>query len=182
MTGMVVATGIATLLMVLLATTWATFGRRALEVEARARIQQEGVLAAEALARDFGGFLADAPPGVIEAMSYGGNGSYQYQFTDYTVDVNNPGLLLLTYSGTRSPPSGTIVVQYWFDSTNNLLRRQNLSTGIETTVAQYVTDFRAEAYGVNQVQITITIAYPLTPREKPKPYFKSAFTLIATHP
>ncbi len=75
-TEMVVATGLATLLMMLLATTWATFGRPALEVEARARIEQEGILAAQSLACDFGGFLADTP-GRTGTMSGGTPNPYR---------------------------------------------------------------------------------------------------------
>src|SRR5262249_10249035 len=43
---MVVAAGLATLLMTVLAFSWAAFGRPTIEVEARARITQEGILAA----------------------------------------------------------------------------------------------------------------------------------------
>ena len=77
MTEMVVATVLATLLMMMLATTWAAFGRPALEVEARARIEQEGILAAQSLACDFGGFLADTP-GRTATVGVGSQNPYQF--------------------------------------------------------------------------------------------------------
>ena len=61
LTEMVVAAVLATLLMSLLAMSWVAFGRPALEVEARARIAQEGILATQSIACDLGGFLADTP-------------------------------------------------------------------------------------------------------------------------
>ena len=51
---------LATILGLLLAMSCATFGRPALEVDARARITQEGILAAQSIACDLGGFLADS--------------------------------------------------------------------------------------------------------------------------
>ena len=47
---MIIASVLATLLLSLLALTWASFGRTALEVEARARITQEGILATQSIA------------------------------------------------------------------------------------------------------------------------------------
>src|SRR4051794_36326829 len=84
-TELVVASVLAALLMILLATTWATFGRPALEVEARARIVQEGVLAAQSIACDLGGFLADSPgrTGTLD----------QYRFKDW--DLSHGDALLL---------------------------------------------------------------------------------------
>src|SRR5438128_1030412 len=93
-TELVVASVLAALLTILLATTWATFGRPALEVEARARIVQEGVLAAQSIACDLGGFLADSPgrtgPLIPGAQS-------PYQFLDW--DLSHGDALLLNFRG-----------------------------------------------------------------------------------
>lgn len=167
-TEMVVATGLASLLMILLATTWATFGRPALEVEARARIEQEGILAAQSLACDFGGFLADAP---------GRTGSYQdkvtspYQSASPPWNVSTPGVLLLNFCG--SPTTEVIVITYQLQG--NLLVRTNSSTGLTTTVSRYVTAFSAvtDPDNSNQVILTISITYR---------NFTSTFTLIGVAP
>lgn len=149
---MVVATALGVLLMLLVATTWATFGRPALEVESRARIEQEGILAAQSLACDFGGFLADTP-GRTGTMSVGAENPYQ--FTGW--DVSTPGVLLLNYYVASTPPVITISYQLVGDQ----LVRTNSSTGVSTTVARYVTGFTAatDPNNANQVLITLTIAY-----------------------
>ena len=89
-----------------MATTWATFGRPALEVEARARIEQEGILAAQSLACDFGGFLADTP-GRTGTMSVGAQNPYQ--FTGW--NASNSGVLLLNYYVASTPSVITITYQ-----------------------------------------------------------------------
>jgi hypothetical protein len=167
-TEMVVATGLASLLMIVLATTWANFGRPALEVEARARIEQEGILAAQSLACDFGGFLADTP---------GRTGSYQdrlaspYQAASPPWDLSTPGVLILNFYGAST--SDVIAITYQLEG--NLLVRTNSSTGVTTTVARYVTDFSpaTNPNDSSQVVITITIAYR---------NFTSTFTLIGVDP
>ena len=164
LTEMVVASGLATLLMILLGSTWATFGRPALEVEARARIEQEGVLAAQSLACDFGGFLADAP-GRTSAMQIGVASPYQASSPPW--DTSAPGVLLLNFYGQST--SDAVVIRYQLQG--NELVRTNSSTGASTTAARYVTAFAATADpgNINQVVITLTIAYR---------NFTTTFTLI----
>jgi hypothetical protein len=168
MTEMVVATGLATLLMILLGTTWAAFGRPALEVEARARIEQEGILAAQSLACDFGGLLADLP-GRTGAMQTGAASPYQASSPPW--DVSNPGVLLLNFYGAST--TDAIVISYQLEG--NVLVRTNSSSGVSTAVARYVTTFSAAANpnNVNQVVITITVAYQS---------FTTTFTLIGVPP
>ena len=151
-TEMVVSTALGVLLMMLVATTWATFGRPALEVESRARIEQEGILAAQSLACDFGGFLADTP-GRTGTMTAGR--ADPYQFTGW--DVSTPGVLLLNFYVAATPPVITISYQL----VGNQLVRTISSTGGSTTVARYVTGFTAAVSpgNPNQVVITLTIAY-----------------------
>jgi hypothetical protein len=167
-TELVVATGLGTLLMMLLATTWTAFGRPALDVEARARIEQEGILATQSLACDFGGFLADTP-GRTGTMSVGGPNPYQSLSPFW--DLSNPGVLLLNFRGATI--SDVIVISYQLEG--NLLVRTNFSTGVSTAVARYVTGFSAAAdpNNANQVSITITIAYR---------NFTTTFTLVGVNP
>src|SRR6516164_8231331 len=80
---------LAALLGVLLGMSCATFGRPALEVDARARIAQEGILATQSLACDLGGFLADTS---------GRSGSLnQYVFVNW--DLSSGNALVLNYYG-----------------------------------------------------------------------------------
>jgi hypothetical protein len=165
-TEMLVATGLGVLLVMLLGTTWVAFGRPAVDVECRARIQQEGVLAAQSLVADFGGFLADTAgrQGTINATS-----PNSYQFTGW--DVSTPGVLLLNYYG--SDQSSVVVVSYQLHG--NLLTRTNSSSGITTTVSRYVTAFAAAADpdNANHLIITITISYR---------NFTTTFTLVGVRP
>jgi hypothetical protein len=167
-TELVVATGLATMLLMLLASAWANFGRPALEVEARARIEQEGILAAQSLACDFGGFLADTP-GRTGKMQTGQ--SAPFQASNPRWDLGNPDVLLLNFYG--SATSDSIVIGYQLHG--NVLVRTNYSTNVATTVARYVTGFSAVADpdNFNQVLITLTIAYQ---------NFTTTFTLIGVAP
>jgi hypothetical protein len=168
---MVIATGLASLLMMLLATTWATFGRPALDVEARARIEQEGILATQSLACDFGGFLPDVPKS-SGAMSDGVQRPYPYQAAGSPPwNVSNPGVLMLNFYGAST--SEVVTVTYQLEG--NQLVRTSTSTGVQTTVARYVTGFTPAPVQdqPNQVSITITIGYG---------NFTSTFTLVGVSP
>ncbi len=166
---MIAATGLATLLMIMLATTFYNFGRPALEVEARARIEQEAILAAQSLACDFGGFLADSP-GRTGTFQDGAS-SPSYQLSTLPSGLSAPGQLVLCFYGV-TPTSDAISITYGLQG--NLLVRTNSSTGVTTTVAKYVTYFNAsqDPNNLNQVDITITIAYR---------NFASTFTLIGVY-
>ena len=163
---MVVATFLGALLMMMLGTTWAAFGRPALEVEARARIEQEGILAAQSLACDFGGFVADTPG---RTGTVGVGSQNPYQFTGW--NVSTPGVLLLNFYGATS--SDVVVISYQLQG--SVLLRTNSSTGVSTSVARYVTGFSAAAdpNNLNHMVITITIAYR---------NFTSTFTLVGVSP
>jgi hypothetical protein len=165
-TEMVVASVLTSLLMTLLAITWGAFGRPAMEVEARARIEQEGILAAQSLAYDFSGFLADTP-GRTGTMNVGSQNPYQFSGWN----LSTPGVLLLNFYGASL--SDVIAISYQLEG--NVLVRTNSSTGVSTAVARYVTAFSAAAVpdNLNQVQITITIAYR---------YFTTTFTLVGVSP
>jgi hypothetical protein len=171
---LIIATGLTALLLMLLATTWATFGRPALEVDARARIEQEGILAAQSLACDFGGFLADSP-GRIGTIQVGVASPPPPSSTPFW-NASNPGVLLLNFYGATT--SEVIVIRYELIANSqgvNQLVRTNSSTGVATTVASYVTAFSAAANpsDATQVVITLTIAYR---------NFATTFTLIGVPP
>lgn len=169
MTELIVASALGALLMTLVATTWANIGVPALEVEARARIEQEGILAAQSLACDFGGFLADLP-GRTGAMQTGAANTYRASGTP-PWDTSHPGVLMLNFTGPGQPPA--IVVTYQLEGSQ--LVRTNSSTGASTTVARYVTAFSAAAdpNNSNHLIITLTIAYR---------NFTSTFSLIGVAP
>jgi prepilin-type N-terminal cleavage/methylation domain-containing protein len=158
---MIIASVLTALLGMLLAGACATFGRPALEVEARARITQESIMAAQSLACDLGGFLADSP-GRTGTLS-------QYQFVDW--DLSQGDVLLLNFQGGGS--GNPIVISYQLQG--NQLVRSNSSTGVATTIANYVTGFTVApvANNANQALITITIAFR---------YFTGTYTLIGVSP
>jgi len=158
---MIIASMLSALLGILLAQACVTFGRPALEVEARARITQESILAAQSLACDLGGFLADSP-GRTGTLS-------QYQFVDW--DVSQGDVLLLNFQGTGS--ADLVIISYQLQG--NQLVRSNSSTGVATTIANYVTGFTVAPVpnNANQALITITIAFR---------YFTGTYTLTGVTP
>jgi prepilin-type N-terminal cleavage/methylation domain-containing protein len=166
---MIVACALASLLGLLLAQACATFGRTALEVEARARIAREAILATQSLACDLGGYLADSP---------GRTGTLtQYPFGAPPWDLSQgspPGSILwLNFQG--ASPGNPIVIKYEWLATGNQLLRFNSSTNVTTTIANYVTAFSVEPEPGNSanVQITMTIAYR---------NFTATYTLIGVSP
>jgi prepilin-type N-terminal cleavage/methylation domain-containing protein len=158
---LVVAAVLSTLLMSLLAISWVAFGRPALEVEARARIAQEAVLATQSIACDLGGFLADTP-GQTGTLA-------QYQFVDW--NLSNSGVFLLNFQGAN--PGDVIVITYQLSG--NQLVRSNSSNGVSTTIAKYVTAFSVteNPNNTSQALIQITIAFR---------YFSATYTLIGVPP
>jgi hypothetical protein len=157
----VLAAFLATILGLLLAMSCATFGRPALEVDARARITQEGILAAQSIACDLGGFLAD---------SSGRTGtSSQYSFTGW--DLSQGDALVLNFQG--ATPGDLIVITY--QQSGNQLVRYNSASGITTTIASYVTAFSVAPNPDNTSQafIQITIAFR---------YFSATYTLVGVNP
>jgi Tfp pilus assembly protein PilW len=157
------ASVLATLLGVLLAMSCATFGRPALEVEARARITQEGILAAQSIACDLGGFLAD---------NLGRTGRLdQYVFVNW--DVSNGNVLVLNYYGATTTPRDLVNITYQLSG--NQLVRYDSTSGVTTTIANYVTAFSVEQDPNNpsQALIQITIAFR---------YFNATYTLIGVNP
>jgi Tfp pilus assembly protein PilW len=158
---LIIASMLASLLGILLATACATFARPALEVEARARIAQESILAAQSLACDLGGFLADSP---------GRTGTLnQYQFIDW--DLSQGDVLLLNFQG--ASPMDLTIISYQLQG--NQLVRSNSSTGVVTTIANCVTGFAVAPVpgNANQALITITIGFR---------YFTGTYTLIGVSP
>ncbi len=158
---MVVGSILATLLGMLMAGACATFGRPALEVEARARIEQEAILATQSIACDLGGFLADGP-GRTGTLGH-------YPFVDW--DLSSGNVLLLNFQD--STTQDIVVITY--ELQGNLLVRTNSSTGVTTTIAKYVTNFSVSSVPDNagQALIQFTIAFR---------YFTGTYTLVGVTP
>ncbi len=164
---LIIASMLTAMLGVLLAQACVTFGRPALEVESRARITQEAILATQSLACDLGGFLADSP---------GRTGtSSQYNFVSPPWNLTNgspPGSeLWLNFQGASS--EDLFFIRYYLDGKN--LCRYNTSTTVNTTIASHVTGFTVEQdpISASNVQINITIAYR---------FFTATYTLIGVPP
>jgi hypothetical protein len=156
-----VASVLSAFLGLLLAMSCASFGRSAVEVESRARITQEGILAAQSIACDMGGYMADAS---------GRTGtSTQYSFTGW--DVSQGNILILSFQGT----TGSDVIVITYQLSGDKLMRFNSSTGVTTTIARYVTAFAvgSNAEDASQAEIQFTVTFR---------YFKSTFTLIGISP
>jgi hypothetical protein len=154
-------TVLATLLGMLLGMACATFCRPALEVDARARITREGILAAQSLACDMGGFVAE---------SVGRTGTVtQYSFTSW--DLSQGNALVLNYQGANT----TDLIAITYQLSGKSLVRYNSSTGVTTTVATYVTAFSVAPYPDNetQAQIVITVSFR---------NYSATYTLIGISP
>jgi hypothetical protein len=159
----VLASFLATLLGMLLAMSCATFGRPALEVDARARITQEGILAAQSIACELGGYLPDA---------VGRTGtSSQYVFSGWGHSQGN--VLVLNFQGTSASPTDSIQITY--QQSGDQLVRYDSETGVTTSIAKYVTGFSVAPYPDNtsQALIQITISFR---------YFTATYTLIGVPP
>ena len=157
----VMASFLATLLGLLLAMSCATFGRPALEVDARARLTQEGILAAQSIACDLGGFLADSTGRTGTAT--------QYSFSGW--DLSQGSVLVLNFQGATS--SDLIAITYQLSG--DQLVRYNSENGVTTTIAKYVTGFAVAPNPDNtsQALIQITVAFR---------YFTATYTLIGVSP
>jgi Tfp pilus assembly protein PilE len=157
------ASVLATLLGVLLAISCATFGRPALEVDARARITQEGILAAQSIACDLGGFVAD----------HSGRTGTATQYVFFGWDLSQGNALVLNYYGATTSTTDQVHITYQLS--RNQLVRYDSTSGVTTTIANYVTAFSVAANPDNtsQALIQITIAFR---------YFSATFTLIGVSP
>jgi type II secretory pathway component PulJ len=167
---MIVAFTLASMLGILLAQACATFGRTALEVEARARIAREAILATQSLACDLGGFLADGLGRTGTLTQYQFVGSPQW---DASQGSPSGSLLWLNFQGASS--GNPIVIKYeWLAGSNQLVRFDS-STGVTTTTANYVTTFSVapEPGNAANVQITLTITFR---------NFAATYTLIGVKP
>ena len=152
---MVVAIFLTALLAVLMAAAAATFARPAAEVDGRTRLALEASMAAEALARDLSGYLAD------NSDNKPGNLT-QYRFINW-IPAN--GSLVLNYQGTPLA-SASVSVTYLLQ--NSTLVR-TLSNPVESVVvASHVTGFNASLCNQDgtpnpagsSVMIEITLTYP----------------------
>ncbi len=169
---LVVATFLTALLAVLMAAAAATFARPAAEVDGRTRLALEASMAAEALARDLGGYLADnsGVPGTLT----------QYQFSNWNPSSDGT-ILFLNYQGT-SPGSPYVIVTY--QQQDYRLVRTQLSNGDQTVVARYVTGFLVQPDPTNaaNVRIQVTLTYPDPSSQRQIPSFSGTYVLIGVPP
>jgi len=178
-TEMVLGTFLMALLAVLLAAAVATFARPAAEVDGRTRLALEASLAAEALARDLGGYLADnsGVPGTLT----------QYQFNNW-VPSSDGTTLVLNYQGT--PPAPVSLSVTYLQQNYGLVR--TLSNGVQSVVvASHVTGFNASlcdsdgspdlAGSYLRIEITLTYPGPSSPRQS-NPSFSGTYVLIGVQP
>jgi prepilin-type N-terminal cleavage/methylation domain-containing protein len=187
---MAVATSLLALLGVLLASAVATFARPANEVDHRTRVAIEANLAAEALARDLGGYLADsqADPGTL----------IQYQLSTsapWSCSSDNK-VLSLTFT---KPGSPDVTVTYQMNVNHQLERISNLtSPSLDTVIAGHLADFSAYLYDKDghskspvdylyvsgdYVRIEMTLAYyPAAIDVDRKGNFSGTYVLIGALP
>ena len=128
-------------------------------------------MAAEALARDLGGYLADdaGVPGTLT----------QYQFSNWNPSSDGT-ILFLNYQGTSPEPP--VIVTY--QQQNYGLVRTQLSNGVQTVVARYVTGFLVQPDPTNatHVRIQVTLTYPDPSSQRPIPSFSGTYVLIGVPP
>src|SRR5271166_299813 len=178
-TEMVIAAFLTAFLALLLATAVATFARPAAEVDGRTRLALEASLAAEALARDLSGYLADnsGVPGTLA----------QYQFYNWYTSSDG-SMLFLNYQGTSPGPPYVLVT---YQQQNYGLVR-TLSNPVQSVVvASHVTGFNASLCnpdgtpnpaGSNvMIEITLTYPDPSSPRQG-NPKFSGTYVLIGVQP
>jgi len=168
---MVVAIFLTALLAMLLAAAVATFARPATEVDGRTRLALEASMAAEALARDLGGYLADnsGVPGTLT----------QYQFSNWNPSSDGT-ILFLNYQGTSPGPPYVIVT---YQQQDYRLVRTQLSNGVQT-VARYVTGFLVQPDPNNpaNIRIQVTLTYPDPSSQRQIPSFSGTYVLIGVPP
>lgn len=182
MTEMIVATTLGTFLVILLATTWSTFGATALEVEARARVEREGVLAIQSLAYDISGFLDDEPTSPSSGRPWGkmsDGGLNPYQFSKW--DTSNSEILVLYFSDGSTSTAYCVKYELQIDPDPRqgyqlvrVLTKQSTPVW-QSTVARHVVEngLNVIPAGSNQVQIQLTIRYR---------NIQSTFILIGVQP
>ncbi len=178
---MVVATFLAALLAVLLAAAAATFVRPAGDVDGRTRLALEASMAAEALARDLSGYLADNSfnPGTLT----------QYKFSNW---VPGSGSLVLNYQSSPppAPAPATVSVTYVLGPNNTLVRSLSYPLPSEPlVVASHVASFNTSLCNLDgtlnsmgsYLNIAITLTYPDPPSTR-LPSFTGTYVLIGVQP
>jgi prepilin-type N-terminal cleavage/methylation domain-containing protein len=164
---------VVSMMMALLATlmggAWASFGRAASDVLARARIAQEASLAAESLSRDLSGYRtsADARLGGLKA-------------SQFLARLEPGGTSLQLCYDSQTSPNGTVdwasdpVICY--QQVADRLVRIDQEAGTSTTIAKYLTNFQVSSSSVGSasaVRIELTFTYRT---------FEKTYTLIGIDP
>ena len=194
---MVVASFLTALLAVLMAAAAVTFARPAAEVDGRTRLALEASLAAEALARDLSGYLADNsdnpgnltkyqlspyPPNVPNVPYFSTSSDYTTLFLYY--QESSSLFLLVTY---QQQKYGLVRTLSYAGSTFQSAISPPISSVV---VASHVTDFNASLCNSDGtlnpdtgtfVKIEITLTYPDPPSNR-LPSFSATYVLIGVQP
>ena len=182
---MVVTIFLTALLAVLLATAAVTFTRPAAEVDGRTRLALEAGMAAEALARDLSGYLADnsGVPGTLK----------QYQFSNWYTSSDGT-ILFLNFQGASPGPPYVLVT---YQQQNYGLVRTLSSPALSVVVASHVWNSNNQpAFNVSLcnpdgtpntagtcVKIAITFTYPdPSSARQGNPQFSGTYVLIGAQP
>jgi len=143
------ASGIMSLLVLLLSAAWSCVGRSSADAIARCRIAQEANLAAQTLARDFSGSLPEETTGAKQLGRIVGR-----------MVVGGSRLLLCfdggSANGTADWAAPDTVITY--DVLDNQLVRANLKTGTAFTVATSVDRMQLTAQA-DGVRIDLTFSH-----------------------
>lgn len=169
MVELIVAACLTSLLGLLIGTAVATFVRPVVEIDGRSRLAIEARLAAESLARDLGGYLADGG---------GEPGDLSQHLCQWPPDTTDG--LTLTY--TAADEGSPILVAYTLQDKG--LHRRKAVAGVDqdVRVARYVSGFTAEPGGdPSTVLIHLSLTYP-DAGPASSTYFSCTYELIGVQP
>lgn len=167
MAELIIATFLTSLLGLLIGTAVATFVRPVVEIDGRTRLAVEARLAAESLAQDLSGYLADGggEPGDLN--------QYKLQWPPDPTDG-----LSLSYT---AADAGPVVVSYSIQ--DQRLHRRKTVAGVDedVCVARHVSGFSAAMESDESVILLLTLTYPDAGAGS-STYFSCSYKLIGVKP
>ncbi len=169
MAELIIAAFLTSLLGLLIGTAVATFVRPVVEIDGRARLAVEARLAAESLAQDLGGYLADG-------------GGEPGDLTRYVCQWPPDTAAGLSLGFTAADVVGPIVVAYSVQ--DKQLRRRKTVGGVDedVCVARYVSGFSAEMEpDQSAVLIHLSLTYP-DAGAAASTYFSCTYQLVGVRP
>jgi hypothetical protein len=168
MAELIIGSLLTSLLGLLIGTAVATFVRPVVEIDGRTRLAVEARLAAESLARDFGGYLADVD----------GDAGDLTQYACQWPPAATADGLQLTFSGADDGP-----VEVSYSVQDRMLHRRKTAAGVDSdvSIARYVSGFSAEVEPDETVTIVLTLTYP-DAGAGASTYFSCTYKLIGMKP